>query len=37
MLIHGNIKPLILEAARNVDKDIIDIQEINPWPRIKIH
>jgi hypothetical protein len=37
MLIHENIKPLILEAARNVDKDIIDIQEITPWPRIKIH
>lgn len=26
-----------MEATRKVDKDIIDIQEIKPRPRIKIH
>jgi hypothetical protein len=37
MLTYEKIKPLILEAARSINKDIIDIQEINPWPRMKSH
>jgi hypothetical protein len=37
MLTHEKIKPLILEATRKVDKEIVDIQEVHPWPRMKIH
>jgi hypothetical protein len=28
MLTHEKIKPLILEAARKIDKEIVDIQEV---------
>jgi hypothetical protein len=37
MLTHEKIKPLILEATRKIDKEIVDIQEILSWLRMKIH
>ncbi|KAI5795934.1 hypothetical protein FPQ18DRAFT_387099 [Pyronema domesticum] len=37
MLTHDKIKPLILEAARKIEKEIVDIQQVHPWPRTKIH
>jgi hypothetical protein len=37
MLTHEKIKPLILEATKKIDKEIIDTQEVLSWPRMKIH
>jgi hypothetical protein len=37
MLTHEKIKPLILEATRKIDKEIVDIQEVLSWLRMKIH
>jgi hypothetical protein len=37
MLTHEKIKSLIPEAARKIDKKIVDIQEVLSWLRMKIH
>jgi hypothetical protein len=37
MLTHEEIKPLILEATRKIDKEIVDIQEVLSGLRMKIH
>lgn len=37
ILTHEEIKPQILEAARKVDREIVDIQEVKPLLRMKIH
>jgi hypothetical protein len=37
MLMFPNTKTIILTAAHAIDRHIIDIQEVTPWPQLKIH